>query len=432
MSKIKKIEVKNFKAISEEKINFDGCSTIVTAGNNKGKTSLLRGLIDRFRSEKADIIVKEGEKKGYQIMELTDGSRFEWNFTKKTESFAFITKEGIKQTTGLLKSLGKKYFGIQFDIDKFLNSSPRKQSEELQKIIGLNLSEIDKRYSEAYDDRTEKNRELKRLRSYTIDKPVEVVKPNIDDIKSKISQVKEKNKIMMSEWELENKKHQEDIHNFNSKQRNIADNYNLRKKQANDLKEYSKGFYADAVDVAMIDKLLNELDKPEQEKEISYLRKPKLLDLTELEKQLENANNQLREYDKYVIGLKSYNEWVESGKKAKKEADNADTSLKAILEEKEQIIRNAKIPDGFEFSEDGLIYNGFPLNSNQISSSQKYIAGLILGSLGLGEIKTLHFDASFLDKNSLQEVQDWANKNDYQLLIERPNFDGGEIKYEII
>ena len=49
----------------------------------------------------------------------------------------------------------------------------------------------------------------------------------------------------------------------------------------------------------------------------------------------------------------------------------------------------------------------------------------------LGDIKTLHFDASFLDKNSLTEVEEWANKNNYQLLIERPDFDGGEIRYEI-
>ena len=73
-----------------------------------------------------------------------------------------------------------------------------------------------------------------------------------------------------------------------------------------------------------------------------------------------------------------------------------------------------------------------PLTDNQISSSSKYIAALKLGAMVLGEIRAMHFDASFLDKNSLSEIQDWANENDLQLLIERPDFDGGEIKYEII
>ena len=44
----------------------------------------------------------------------------------------------------------------------------------------------------------------------------------------------------------------------------------------------------------------------------------------------------------------------------------------------------------------------------------------------------MHFDASFLDKNSLAEIQLWANENDLQLLIERPDYDGGDIQYKII
>ena len=67
----------------------------------------------------------------------------EWNFTEKTEKFAFITKEGIKQTTGVIKAIGEKYFGLRFDIDKFLNSTPSAQSKELQRICGLDFTEID-------------------------------------------------------------------------------------------------------------------------------------------------------------------------------------------------------------------------------------------------------------------------------------------------
>jgi hypothetical protein len=44
----------------------------------------------------------------------------------------------------------------------------------------------------------------------------------------------------------------------------------------------------------------------------------------------------------------------------------------------------------------------------------------------------MHFDASFLDNNSLREVQEWAESKDLQLLIERPDMEGGDITYEII
>lgn len=136
--KIKKIEVSNFKSISSNVVNFDGCSAIVTAGNDEGKTSLLRGLIDRFQGEKADIILKVGEDKGYSILELTDGSKIEWKFSNKTESFAYTTSDGIKMTSGVLKAIGSRYFGTAFNIDKFVNLSPKAQSRQLSGYRGTN------------------------------------------------------------------------------------------------------------------------------------------------------------------------------------------------------------------------------------------------------------------------------------------------------
>jgi hypothetical protein len=50
----------------------------------------------------------------------------------------------------------------------------------------------------------------------------------------------------------------------------------------------------------------------------------------------------------------------------------------------------------------------------------------------MGEVRTLHFDASSLDKNTLGEIQEWADANDLQLLIERADFAAGEISYELI
>src|SRR6056297_2374760 len=167
--KIKKIEVKNFKAVAEQTANFDGHSAIITGGNDKGKSSLLKGIIDRFRGEKPQIILKEGEGKGYNIMELTDGSRIEWKFTEKGEQFAYITKEGIKQTTGVLKAIGEKYFGIRFDIDEFLNSQPKQQVKMLQKLVGLDFEEIDGRYNKAFEYR----RDAKKERDMIIKQKVE-------------------------------------------------------------------------------------------------------------------------------------------------------------------------------------------------------------------------------------------------------------------
>ena len=397
--KIKKITVENFKAVSSKELNLNGCSAIITAANDSGKTSVLRGLIDRFKSEKPDVIVKEGEEKGFNIVDLTDGSRIEWKFTEKSESFAYVTPEGIKQTTGVISAIGEKYFGQRFDIDSFLNSSPKQQEKELQKIVGLDFSDVDERYKQAYDERTEANRELKRIASQKVEQPEPVEKPDVDSIKKELSEVREKNQRCA---DAQIKKDR------------------LQIKLDDIIRSISGSEFEPCFDSKKANEMVNSIHVPDRIPE------------TEIEERLENAQEQLRKFDAFEREKESYDRWVEDGKKARQNAEKADGKVKSIEQEKADLIASAKMPDGFDFTESGLTYKGFPLNENQISTSGKYIAALKLGAMVLGQVRTLHFDASSLDNNNLEKVQKWAKENDLQLLIERPDFDGGDIRYEII
>ncbi len=101
--KIQKIEITNLKAVEKAEVDLKGCSVMITGGNNEGKSTIAKSLVDRFRGNKPELIVKEGEKNGNYTMELTDGSIIEWKFTNKTERFSFTTKEGVKQTLCLCR-----------------------------------------------------------------------------------------------------------------------------------------------------------------------------------------------------------------------------------------------------------------------------------------------------------------------------------------
>jgi hypothetical protein len=398
--KIQKIEVQNFKAVSKKELNLNGCSAIVTAANDSGKTSILRGLIDRFKSEKPEVIVKEGKEKGYNHIELTDGSRIEWDFTQKSERFSYITKDGVKQTTGVLSQIGEKYFGQKFDIDSFLKSSPKQQEKELQKIVGLDFDKIDQRYKEAYEERTEANRYLKQVSSQKLSEPEKVEKPDIESIKEELKKARE---------------HNESVRNQNRE----AKKYESLQKQVSSLIDETE--FEDLFDYGKSKEIIK--DKKSNDD---------LIDISELESKLEDANDQLRKYDAYKRELEAYNKWVDQGKIARSDAESTDKKVKEIEAEKQEMIANADMPDGFGIDESGLTYKDFPLSETQISTSAKYIAALKLGAMVLGKVRALHFDASSLDNNNLKKVQDWAKENDLQLLIERPDFDGGEIKYEII
>lgn len=129
---------------------------------------------------------------------------------------------------------------------------------------------------------------------------------------------------------------------------------------------------------------------------------------------------------------KKFNEQKEVIEKAKQIRDEADIVVKSIEQKKLDLIKSANMPKWFEFAHDGLIFNWYPLDRSHLSSSQTYIAWLMLASMNLWEIQALTFDASYLDKNSLMEIEERAKQNDLQLLIERPDFDWWDIRYEII
>jgi hypothetical protein len=91
-----------------------------------------------------------------------------------------------------------------------------------------------------------------------------------------------------------------------------------------------------------------------------------------------------------------------------------------------------KLPTWFTISDWDLLYNWLPLERSQQSSSALYVAWLKLAEKMLWEVKALHFDASFLDKNSLNDIWKWAQSQDLQLMIERPDYDWWEITYKFL
>lgn len=405
MSKIKKITVSNLKAVSSLSADFNGCTAIITGGNNKGKSSFLKSLPERLRGVKPDMILKQGEKEGFAEWELTTGEKFTWNFDGKKEKLAFISERNIK--TAITKDLSVYYFPPVFDVDEFLNSTPQKQKKTLQKLTGIDFTEIDLLYQAAYEERTWANKRLAEEKAKLVQ-----LGP---DAKTEITPVEELEKELAG------------IDAHNQLRKNKADLI-LQKNQT--VKENEEEILSLKERIKVIEKknsVLNsellELDvwmdeEENQEKTNAEELKEKIakikLENKEVEENLK-AIEQKKVYDKCVL-----------------EAENCDKEVKRIEQEKLDVIKNASMPDGFGFSEDGITYNGFAFTKEQLSSSGLYIAALKLAAIGLGEVKTLHFDASFLDKESLLQIEKWANENDLQLLIERPDFEGGEIEYQLL
>jgi len=410
MSKVKKITVSNLKAISELTADFNGCTAIITGGNDKGKSSFLKSLPDRLKQVKPDVILKAGESEGFAEWELTTGEKLRWEFDNKTKSgekLIFITKENIK--TSITREIADRYFPKGFDIDKFLKEGPKVQREMLQKIVGIDFSDIETRYKQAYENRTFANKQVEIERAKLIPINDELGTDHVEyfDLQQELAGI-----------DAHNEKHQYVVDGLSNKEL-VQEEIESEIQRLKDLIESEEiKLYKVEIDIKSGNKWLSEkANQPKTESEAN-----------EIKNKIEKAIKHNQEIESNEVAKKIKAQFV----KSELEAKSADELVKSIEKEKVDLIKKAKLPVGFGFSDDGVTYLGHSLSKEQLSSSSLYISALKLASLNIGEVKTLHFDASYLDKNSLQEIENWAKDNDLQLLIERPDFDGGEIEYHLI
>ena len=301
------------------------------------------------------------------------------------------------------------FFPKGFDIDKFLSSSSRQQKEQLLQIIGVDLSEIEERYKEAYENRTFIKKTYDNLIVQKIEEDPEAPKEAIDttEIVSEISSV-----------DVHNERYQMVIKGIEEKKQSVEDYKEQIKELQSRINTLQDNIKLTEVDIKNGEEwIAKDKNKPKDEVYVKSL-KAKLEDAEEKNKKFENNADAIK------INLKI--------EESIKEVEKAENLVKDILKEKEDIIKASKLPQGFEITDDGITYTGLPFTKEQLSSSRIYIGALKLAAMAVGRVRTLHFDASFLDKNSLQEIENWAKQNDLQLLIERPDFEGGEIEYHII
>lgn len=398
--KVKRIKVQNVKAIKDQELNLNGSTAIIMAGNNKGKSTLLKTLKDRLLKLKPDQLVRHGETEGLYVMEMTDGSRIEWELSTKTkagEKMTLISKDGNK--TSAITDIIKWFGPSNFDIDKFLNATPAAQRKTLEALLGLDFSSLDEKYGKAVEERKDANRDVERLevnyKGKVVDPELALEPTPTDELEKELLGIETHNayynQLVEKEEEL------------------LA-----RKKQLEE-------------ELRNVDHKLTQLDEQLSTPALQPKKPEYVIDLTDRLHIAKLKNARIEENNKTRVALQ---ELVT----LKDIAHTKDIAVKDILEEKDKMIRGANMPEGFGFTEDGITYNGLPLSAQQISSSAIYIAALKLASINVGNVRFLHFDASMLDNRSLQEVRDWAEKQDLQLgieLVER-DIEKEEIRYEII
>jgi len=418
MSKIKRISVTNIKAVANKSADFNGCTALIIGGNNKGKTSFLRSLMDRMRGIKSDIILRQGEKEGKYVMELTNGDIITWDLAKEKdggtkEKMFLISKDGSKQK--VTKEICQYFFPEIFDVDEFLNDAPKEQRKKMQKLANIDFADLDAAYREAYEERTWANK--KREEATVIYNSFKNV-PDAQMRKEPHTEEIDALKQQIAGMDLHNERVNNFVFKLDGKKATLANNNKIIQQLQEQIKKLQDENMQLETD---IDKGDNALKDPKWQLKTEA---DKTTIKTEITK-LEESNKRIEENNKCIAAKNALDNAI-------KNCNVVQETIDKIERDKAEALKASKLPDGFSFTDDGIEYEGLPFNKQQLSSSRVYIGALKLAALTLGEVKTLHFDASHLDRPNLLEIEKWAKTQGLQLLIERPDLEGGEIEYQIV
>lgn len=388
--KVESINIKNFKAISSQKIEIKGNNVYVIGPNGVGKTSFIDSVFKIISGKGLPSkITKEGEHSGLVEINLGDvivNARFGSNTEKL--SLTIESKDGayFKKPRTLLDEMAGI---VDFDINSFFQKSAKDQVDFIKQLVGIDFTDLDEEFKKIYDERTYINKRVKELevKQITFDKS----KDKHIDISSLQEEIEKANKV-------------------NTKITEVKTRFTERDKKIEELK--------------------NQLATEESLQIMSeeWLNENKEIDVSSIQSEISSAIEHNEEVNNTLNGLKL----LEELQNAIADQVSLNGKLQDIEDTKRRIISETEMPvPGLTFDNNQLLYNGLPFEKSQINTAQLIIIGLQINLALLKDIKIARFDGSLLDNKNLAIVEKWAEENGLQLFVEFVERDAEGLKIEI-
>jgi predicted ATP-dependent endonuclease of OLD family len=426
-------EITNFKNISHKKVDFEGKSIVVIGRNEAGKSSLLQAIMSPVNSKVIpEKPIKKGEEKASIELEIggvLNDEKVKYNiamyFSQEHQKGKLIlsTPDEVDKKVSS-KAISELLGHIGFDIMDFIRlgqtrdgkvSVPgvREQIEILKNLMPIEavkeLFKLDKEKQEVYDSRADVNKDIKHQKSMLDGN--EYSQEDIEKYSKKIDVEPLKSKMMSISEDIE-------------KHTGVSSRLDANKHKSISLE-------------AEIATLQNKLDQAKKEKADvdikvksaeEWLSKNKKPDITELSKELQEANEHNEICDE-VSKLEDAHKKLRSTEKKSKEMTSR---LKEIEAEKKDVFSKNPLPvKDLSFDDDTITYKGLPLNDKQINTASLIGIGCRIGMAMNPKLRLMVIkDGSLLDKKILKHILTICDKEGYQLLIEMVDQDGGDLSVE--
>lgn len=382
--KIIELKVDGFRKLKavELKFNQNGL-TIIQGDNEAGKSSILDSIQYLFEGQKVvnDRVIQQGKDKT-EIELQTDKYKIKRVKTLKTDRLIVETKEKavLKSPQSFLQEFVNE---LTFNPFPFLNKTSEQKLKFLMDFLNIDFEQINDMIKELEIERRICGQQGKEL-----GKPVKT--DNIVTEKIDVQELFEKQKAIYSF----NVKQNEKLYRKKSLIAQLKTNWG----EVKELKE--------KINYLMI-------GNRKMEDEADAIQIQKLKDLTNIETEIHNAENQNNLYNKYQDYLNKEKEYENK----RIEYEKFTTEIEKLRNQKKEKLEKAQtgIKD-LVIKEDGLYYKG--IDSENWSDSQGINISCQLCIAMNPKLKAVFVDRgeSFGEKR-LQQIKEWAEKNNIQVVL---------------
>ena len=395
MSKLISLEAENFKRLKAVRIEPNGNGITVISGNNaNGKSSVLDAIQAAIGGKRAtpEKPIRDGQEKGHVIAELDD-MVVRRTFTESGGTLTVTMADGAK--VGSPQKILDSLFGsLTFDPLAFARMKPAEQMDEVKRVAGLDLSDLERKRDAAFDKRRDAKAVLKskEAKASVIGVCPKAEPMDTDEIAEKLRTIRGRT---------------EEIAYLETKKARLREDYD-------NMKERIVSMEAELAQIQEFGKEVNT--------SISALKEQSKTD-SEVEAELTAKMDSLAETN---AAAKKYEEY----KAAKSEVDeqskvvsDLQNELESCRKEISDRIAAVKLPiSEMEFGDDGLLLNGNPFS--QASQAEQIRASIEMGIGANPELRLMLVrEGSLFDDEHLALLAKIAEENDVQVLIERVGTD---------
>ena len=410
--KIKKIVIEKFKKLENFEFNPDGKNYFITGENSIGKSSLMQFL--EIATGVDTNIPENLVGKGVVIGTTEDG---QYEFKVKIKDGKAVVQvqspDGLKDDRkATLKAVTH---AIGFDIMEFVKLSETKAGQKKQ--VEIYKSFLDQEFIEyidaqqrdikiSYDERTEANKELIRLKSVIDSHRYS----RLDTSELKKFQPVDTSALIKEQQEIN--EHNQKINDFSIRLEGKREELATAEKDAADL-------------VRQIEELQKRLAEKNAQIEIEkgkintgeeYLAANPLKDATEITAKISNASQTNKDASDAAELLKQRLLYS----KVEKEWESLEVTVNSKKQAIADAIRDYDAPvEGLSFNEDSLLYNGLPVEFNSLSESEIMLLGMKMFIARNKEYGIVYLENSnLIGQKRWEELLQLVKENDLQLFAE--------------